>query len=53
MVMIQETAQMLTGPSDDPEIHDGTPVGIQIVGRRFQEEKLIAIAELFEQGLKI
>ena len=36
---------------DDPNISRGTPVGFQVVGRRFQEEKMIAIAELFEKAL--
>jgi amidase len=30
---------------DDPEIYEGAHVGVQIVGRRLQEEKLLAIAE--------
>ena len=37
--------------TDDPEITHGTPVGFQFVGRRLQEEKMIAIAELFEKAL--
>ncbi|KAH6653246.1 amidase signature domain-containing protein [Truncatella angustata] len=36
----------------DPEIYHGTPVALQLVGRRFQEEKLLAIAEWLEQQLK-
>jgi len=31
--------------SDDPAIYDGTHVGVQIVGRRLQEEKMLALAE--------
>jgi amidase len=31
---------------DDPEFSDGAPVGIQVVGRRLQEEKVLAIAEV-------
>ncbi|KAK6085993.1 hypothetical protein SCUP515_00354 [Seiridium cupressi] len=31
----------------DPEIYHGAPVALQLVGRRFQEEKLLAIAEWF------
>lgn len=38
--------------ADNPDIQHGTPVGIQIVGRKFNEEKLIEIAELFEEALK-
>ena len=30
---------------DDPEIYDGAHVSLQIVGRRLQEEKILAIAE--------
>ena len=31
---------------DDPEIYDGAHVSVQLVGRRLQEEKMIAVAEL-------
>jgi amidase len=31
--------------SYDADIYDGTPVSLQIVGRRFTEEKMLAIAE--------
>jgi amidase len=31
---------------DDPVLLDGAPVGIQVVGRRLQEEKVLAIAEV-------
>ena len=37
--------------SDDPKIAEGTPIGVQFIGRRFQEEKMIAIAEMFEKAL--
>jgi amidase len=30
---------------DDPEIYHGAPVAVQLVGRRFQEEKMLALAE--------
>ena len=30
---------------DDPNIYDGAHVSVQIVGRRLQEEKMLAIAE--------
>jgi amidase len=32
--------------SDDPEIYDGGPVGVQLVGRKFEEEKMLAIAKI-------
>ncbi|KAJ4299003.1 hypothetical protein N0V90_004247 [Kalmusia sp. IMI 367209] len=31
--------------TDDPEIYDGAHVSLQLVGRRLQEEKMLAIAE--------
>jgi amidase len=31
---------------DDPEIYDGGPVGLQIVARKFEEEKILAIAKI-------
>lgn len=30
---------------DDAESYDGAPVGVQLVGRRLQEEKMLTIAE--------
>ncbi|KAH8809188.1 amidase signature domain-containing protein, partial [Xylogone sp. PMI_703] len=35
----------------DPHLQHGTPIGLQLVGRRFQEEKMIALAEMFEKAL--
>ncbi|EXJ87653.1 hypothetical protein A1O1_04577 [Capronia coronata CBS 617.96] len=35
----------------DPEVSHGGPVGLQLVGRRFQEEKVIALAEMFQEWL--
>ena len=31
--------------TDDPEIYDGAHVGLQLVGRRLQEEKVLAMTE--------
>ncbi len=39
--------------ADDPEKYHGIPVGLQIVGRRLQEEKVVAIAEMFENAAKM
>lgn len=36
---------------DDPEIYDGAHVAVQIVGRRFQEEKILAITEILGNAL--
>lgn len=39
-------------PTDDPEIYDGGPVGVQIVARKFEEEKILAIGKIIQQILK-
>ena len=31
---------------DDPDIYDGAPVGVQLVARKFEEEKILAIAKI-------
>ena len=36
---------------DDPEIYDGAPVGVQIVARKFEEEKVLAIAKVVYSAL--
>lgn len=36
---------------DDPEIFDGAHVSVQIVGRRFQEEKVLAITQILGDAL--
>ena len=36
---------MLTCMVDDPAIFDGAHVSVQLVGRRLQEEKVLALAE--------
>jgi amidase len=44
--------QLLTcSLADDPEIFDGAHVSIQLVGRRLQEEKMIAMAEYMGKAL--
>lgn len=37
---------------DDPEIYHGQPVNVQIIGRRFQEEKVLAITEYVDGLIK-
>ena len=32
--------------ADDPDIYDGAPVGVQLVARKFEEEKILAIAKI-------
>lgn len=36
---------------DDPELYDGAHVAVQIVGRRFQEEKVLALTEILGDSL--
>lgn len=37
---------------DDPEIYDGAHVSIQLVGRRLQEEKLLALAKYVGEAVQ-
>ncbi|KAI9672939.1 MAG: Acetamidase [Caeruleum heppii] len=37
--------------SYDPDVYDGTPVAIQVIGRRLQEEKVLALSELLTDAL--
>jgi len=37
---------------DDPEESIGAPVGLQIVGMRFEEEKVIKLTEVVVNALK-
>lgn len=41
----------LTCNLDDADIFDGAPVGVQIVARKFEEEKIWAIGKLIYQAL--
>ena len=36
---------------DDPEIYEGAHVAVQIIGRRLQEEKVLALAEHVSDAL--
>ena len=38
--------------TDDADIYDGAPVGLQIVARRYEEEKVWAIAKIVSAALK-
>jgi amidase len=37
--------------TDDPEIFDGAHISLQLVGRRLQEEKMLALGELLAKAL--
>lgn len=30
---------------DDPDLYNGAPVGLQLVGRRYDEENILVVAE--------
>ena len=36
---------------DDPEKYDGGPVGLQVIARRFEEEKVLEILEIISQTI--
>ncbi|KAL8756173.1 MAG: hypothetical protein Q9199_003125 [Rusavskia elegans] len=36
----------------DPETYDGAPVGLQIVARKWEEEKVWAIAKILDTALR-
>jgi Asp-tRNA(Asn)/Glu-tRNA(Gln) amidotransferase A subunit family amidase len=33
----------------DPQLMDGLPIGLQIIGRRFEEEKVLGVAKVLER----
>jgi amidase len=41
----------LTFEPDDPEVFDGAPASVMVVGRRFEEEKVLAIAQVIVDAL--
>lgn len=42
---------LMLAVTDDPDIYDGAHVSIQLVGRRLQEEKMLAIAKYVGEAL--
>lgn len=42
----------LTSGEDDPEIYHAAPVGVQLVARKFEEEKILAIAGIVTAALR-
>jgi len=45
-------AKLTIYATDDPEAYDGAPVGLQIVARKYEEEKVWAIAKIVDAVLK-
>lgn len=38
--------------TDYPELFDGAPVGLQVMGRRLEEEKVIGMMEVITEALQ-
>lgn len=45
---VYEACMSSLSKTDNPETSAGMPIGIQLMGRRFQEEKILSIARLVE-----
>jgi len=37
--------------ADDPEAFDGLPISLQLVGRRFEDEKIVSILEYIKREI--
>jgi amidase len=37
---------------DDADVYDGAPIGVQLVARKYEEEKVWAIAKIVSSALK-
>ena len=44
--------QLADPDEDDPEAHDGAPAAVQIFGRRWDEERLLSMAQLVTDALE-
>lgn len=44
--------EVLTVATDDVDLVNGMPVGVQVVGGRFGDEKCVAVAKAIEQAMK-
>ncbi|RKK80142.1 hypothetical protein BFJ71_g15997 [Fusarium oxysporum] len=42
----------LNWESYDPAVYDGAPVGVQVVARKFEEEKVLAVARVICTALE-
>lgn len=41
--------ELAPNAADDPELYHGMPVNVQVVGRRFHEEQVLAITEYLDK----
>jgi amidase len=51
-VYISPQFQLANSNADDPEAHDGAPAAVQIFGRRWDEERLLSMAQLVTDALE-
>lgn len=55
----EDDGEILSGKDEDnrklwdPEVFDGVPVGLQLVGRRFEDEKVLAILEHIREKVTV
>lgn len=49
-MLLRNTSNLVM--ADDPELYAGTPVCLQIIGRKLQEERMLAIAEMAYAALR-
>lgn len=49
--LICATARPLLGTLDDPDIYNGAPIDVQSVARKYEEEKIWAIAKIVTAAL--
>lgn len=47
-MLLDETDDCL----DDPEVFNNAPIGLQLVGRTFEEEAVIGMMEIVDAALK-
>jgi Asp-tRNA(Asn)/Glu-tRNA(Gln) amidotransferase A subunit family amidase len=57
MILINDVMINVCEPStddltvDEPEKYEGGPAGLQVIGRRYEEEKVLDILEIIAQSL--
>lgn len=43
----------MRGIPDDPDVFHGTPIAVQLMGRRLEEEELLTVAQEVERCLSL
>lgn len=52
LALCNDFGVLIKNHEDDPDTYDGAPVGLQIVARKWEEEKVWAIAKILDTALK-